>query len=98
MPTLCVNKNLVNVKFLSDFPYESNGIFVLEVGFFSSDKYRLFNQPFLTEIFLSFQRHCCLEPKIKKIFHLWSFFVKVWGFIDPHFGHFGITNARYISR
>ena len=27
----------------SDFRYESNGIFVLGVGFFSSDKFRLFN-------------------------------------------------------
>ena len=38
-----------NIKFLaqkdncSDFRYESNGIFVLGVGFFSSDKLRLFN-------------------------------------------------------
>ena len=27
----------------SEFRYESNGIFVLGVGFFSSDKFRLFN-------------------------------------------------------
>ena len=31
------------VVYCSDFRYESNGIFVLGVGFFSSDKIRLFN-------------------------------------------------------
>ena len=31
-----------NNHFCSDFRYESNGIFVLRVGFFS-DKFRLFN-------------------------------------------------------
>ena len=30
-------------SYCSDFRYESNGIFVLGVGFFSSDKFRLFN-------------------------------------------------------
>ena len=30
-------------SFCSDFRYKSNGIFVLGVGFFSSDKFRLFN-------------------------------------------------------
>ena len=35
-----------------NFVNESNGIFVLGVVFFySSDKFRLFNEPFLTEIF-----------------------------------------------
>ena len=41
------NENDLNKKvpysFCSDFRYESNGIFVLGVGFFSSDKFRLFN-------------------------------------------------------
>ena len=32
-----------NSLFCSDFRYESNGIFVIGVGFFSSDKFRLFN-------------------------------------------------------
>ena len=31
------------MDYCSDFRYESNGIFVLGVGFFSSDKFRLFN-------------------------------------------------------
>ena len=31
------------INFCSDCRYESNGIFVLGVGFFSSDKVRLFN-------------------------------------------------------
>ena len=30
-------------SFCSDFRYESNGMFVLGVGFFSSDIFRLFN-------------------------------------------------------
>ena len=30
-------------NYCSDFRYESNGIFVLGVGFFPSDKFRLFN-------------------------------------------------------
>ena len=34
--------------------------------FFSSDKFRLFNQPFLTDFFISFKRYCCPELKIKK--------------------------------
>ena len=29
--------------YCSDFRYESNGIFVLGAGFFSSDKFRIFN-------------------------------------------------------
>ena len=43
--------NNLNSSFCSDFRDESNGIFVLGVGF-SSDKFRLFNQSFLTKIFL----------------------------------------------
>ena len=66
--------------------------------FFSSDKFRLFNKPFLTEFLISFERYCCLELKFEEIFHLWSFFVNLWGFKDCHFGQFGTINARYISR
>ena len=36
----------LNYPFCSDFRYESNGIFVLGVVFFSSDKFRLFNRHF----------------------------------------------------
>ena len=32
-----------DTDFCSDFRNESNGIFVLGVGFFSSDKFRLFD-------------------------------------------------------
>ena len=38
--------------------------------FFSSDKFRLFNKPFLTDFFISFEKYCCLELKFEKIFHL----------------------------
>ena len=52
----CNNFTLLQSKrssknYCSDFRYESNGIFVLGWVFFSSDKFRLFNQPFLTEFF-----------------------------------------------
>ena len=66
--------------------------------FFSSDKFRLLKKPFLTDFSTSFERHCCPELKFEKIFHLWSFFVKLRGFKDCHFGQFGTINARYISR
>ena len=85
--------------FCSDFRYESNGIFVLGVGFFFLQT----NFDFLTSLFwrtffISFKRFCCPELKFEKIFHLSSFFVKLWGFKDCHFGQFGTINARYISR
>ena len=57
-------------NFCSDFRYESNGIFVLGVGFFSSDKFRLFYLAIFDGFFLSFKRYCCLELKFEKIFHL----------------------------
>ena len=46
--------------FLVRFSNESNGIFVLVVVF-SSDKFRFFNLPFLTDFFISFKRYCCSE-------------------------------------
>ena len=46
---------------------------------FSSDKFRILNQPILKEIFLSFKRYCCPELKFEKIIHLQSIFVKLWG-------------------
>ena len=39
------------IIFCADFRNENNGIIVLGVGFFSSDKFLLFNKPFLTEFF-----------------------------------------------
>ena len=56
--------------FCLDFGNESNGTFVLGVGFFSSDKFRFPNEPFLTIFFTSFEKYCCLELKFEKIFHL----------------------------
>ena len=72
----------------------SGGVFFLETNF-----------DFLTSIFwLIFyiiQKVFCPQLKIEKIFHLWSSFVKLWGFKDCCFGHFdqfGTINARYNSR
>ena len=39
---LCL-RCIARSAYVSDFRYESDGIFVLGVGFFSSDKFRLFN-------------------------------------------------------
>ena len=36
--------------------------------------------------------------KIKSYFTCDLFFVKLWGFKNCHFGHFGTSNARYTSR
>ena len=64
----------------SDVRKQSNGILVLGVSFFLQTKYG-FLTSFLNGIFLiSFKRYCCLELRFEKIFHLWSFFVKLWGF------------------
>ena len=84
--------------YCSDFRYEvteclcSGGFFFLQTNF-----------DFLTSLFdgiffISFKKYCCPELKFEKIFHLWSFFVKLWGFKDCHFGQFGTINARYNSR
>ena len=86
----------------SDFWYESNGIFVLGVGcFFLQTNFDFLTSHFWRNFFISFKRYCCSELKFEKIFHLWSFFVELWGFKDCHFGHFeqfGTINARYNSR
>ena len=83
----------------SDFRYESNGIFVLGVGFFFlQTNFDFLTSHFRRNFFISFKLYCCLELKCEKIFHLWSFFVKLWGFKSCHFGHFdqfGTFNARY---
>ena len=88
-------------NFCSDFRYESNGIFVLGVGFFLQTIFDFLTSHFWRNFFISIKRYCCLELNFEKIFHLWSFFVKLWGFKDCHFGHFdqfGTINARYNSR
>ena len=83
----------------SDFRYESNGIFVLGVGFFFlQTNFDFLTSHFWRNFFISFKRYCCPELKFEKIFHLWSFFVKLWGFKDCHFDQLGTINARDISR
>ena len=67
-------------------------------GFFSSVKLRVFNWPFWTEFVKSFEIYCCPELKFEKIFHLWLFFVRFWGFKDCNCRQFGTINARYSSR
>ena len=58
---------------------------------------------FLTSLFwrnfkISIKTYCWPELKFENIFHLWSFFVKLWGLEYCHSCQFGTINARYISR
>ena len=53
---------------------------------------------FLTNFLCHSKIIVVLSLNLKKIFHLWSFFVKLWGFKNLHFGQFGTINARYILR
>ena len=69
--------------------------------FFLQTNFDFLTNHFWRNFFISFESHCCPELKFEKIFHLWSFCVKLWGFKDCHFGHFdqfGTINARYNSR
>ena len=76
--------------YCSDFRYESNGIFMLGVGFFFFRQVSTFELAIFDEIFfISFERYCCPELKFEKIFQLWSFFVKLRGFKGCHIGQFG---------
>ena len=68
---LTANAKDINIDyFCSDFPNESNGIFVLGVVFFFR-QIATFKLAILTGFFLlSFKRYCCLELKFGKIFYL----------------------------
>ena len=85
-------------NFCSDFRYENNGIFVLGWVFFLQTNFDFLTSHFWRIFFIWFESYCYLELKFEKIFHLWSFFVKLWGFEDCHFGQFGTINARSVSR
>ena len=61
------------VCFCSDFRYESNRIFVLGLIFFSSDKFRIFNYPFLTEF----------SYIIQKVLLPFEWYKKIWKDISP---------------
>ena len=66
--------------------------------FFLQTSFDFLTSHFLTEFQKSFERYCWLELKCENIFHLWSFFVKLWGLKHCHSGQFGTINARYYSR
>ena len=56
--------------YCSEFRYDSNGIFVLGVGFFFLKQISTFQLAIFGEIFkISFERFFCLELKFEKIFH-----------------------------
>ena len=67
--------------------------------FFFPIIFQVLNKAFLTE-FLT-EHHLkgivFLSSKLKKIFHLRSVFVKLWGFENCSFGQFGMTNAQNIA-
>ena len=91
-------ENLASYTFCSDFRYERMGIFMLGVGFFFlQTNFDFLTSRFWQNFFISFERYCCLELKFEKIFNLWTFFVKLWGFKDCRYALFGTINARYIS-
>ena len=81
--------------FCSDFRYESNGIFVLGVGFFLQTNFDFLTSYFWRNCKKSFKRFCCLELKFEKVFNLWLFFLNLWGFKNCHFGEFGTINVRF---
>ena len=67
-------EKLYEVTYCSDFRYESNGIFVLGVGFFFLEtNFDFLTSHFRQNCFISFKRYCCLELKLEKVFHLWFF-------------------------
>ena len=62
--------DLISFSFCSDFRNESNGIFVLGVGFFLQTNFDFLTSHFWRNFFISFKRYCCPELKFEKIFHL----------------------------
>ena len=94
LPKFCFDGSLN----CSDIRYESNRIFVLGVGFFLQTSFEVLTIHFWRNFKKSFERYCSTELKFENIFHLWSFFVKLWELKDCHSGQFGTINARYISR
>ena len=68
----CYCSDLCNACNCSDFRNESNGIFVLGWFFFLQT-----NFDFLVSHLISFERYCCSELRFEKMFHWWSFFVKL---------------------
>ena len=63
-------------NFCSDFPKESNGIFVLGVGFFLQINFDFLSSHFGQNFFLSFKNYCYSEPKFEKSFTCDHFLLK----------------------
>ena len=68
---------------------------MLGVGFFFFGQ--ITTSLFWRNFLISFKNCSCPESKFEKIFYLWSFFVKLWGFKDCHFRQFWKINAQYLS-
>ena len=93
-PKFCFDRSLN----CSDSRYESNRIFVLGWVFFLQTSFDVLTSHFWRNFKKSFERYCWPELKFENIFHLWTFFVKLWELKDCHSGQFETINARYISR
>ena len=62
---------LITFIYCSDFRCESNGIFVLGVGFFFFRQISIFYLAnFDGFFFISFKKYCCPGLKFEKLFHL----------------------------
>ena len=66
----------------------------LGVGSFSSDKFRFLTSHFWRIFVTSIESFCCPKLKFERNFHLWSLFVKLWGFKDCHFCFALFTRKR----
>ena len=98
---LNVRKNKMKFFFVPTFDTKVTEYLCSSWVFFLQTNFDFLTSNFWRNFFISFESHCCPEFKFEKIFHLWSLFVKLWGFKDCHFGHFdqfGTINARYNSR
>ena len=85
-------------NYCSHFRNESDGLFVLGWFFFLQTNFNFLTSRFWRNFFTSFKSYEWSKLKFEKIFHLWSFFVELWGVKDCDFGQIGTINARYVSR
>ena len=66
--------------------------------FFLHTSFDFLTSHFWRNFKISFERYYWFKFKFENIFHLWSFFIKLWGLKQCHSCQFGTINARFISR
>ena len=78
------------LSFCSDFCNENNGIFVLGwVFFFLQTNFDFLTNHFWRNFLYHSKSTVVLSLNLKKIFHLWWFFAKLWGFKDSILANLG---------